>query len=104
MKDEVDYVKEDREDLLARLMGAQSLAQFLLKAYSALQSYGVDFKKLPEWKDQQELEDARRLKPHASQGKIIGYFERLESGLRASIRRAQMKLHIGGKKDTKDDA
>lgn len=93
LKDEVDYVKEDRQDLVARLMGAQAMGHFLLNAYSALKSYGVDFMKLPEWQDQTELEEAAKLKPHAAQWKVLNYMTRLENALRAAIRRRQFKVH-----------
>lgn len=90
-KDEEDYVREDRQDLVARLMQAQAFAQFLLRAYNALRSYGVDSMNLPEWKDQKALEEAARMKPHAAQGRIIAYFQRLENALSAAIRRKQFK-------------
>lgn len=93
LKDEVDLVKEDRLDLVARLMNARVMGTFLLKAYHALRSYGVDFMKLPEWLDQTELEEANRLKPHAAQWKVINYFTKLENALRAAIRRKQFKVH-----------
>ncbi|WP_269929960.1 hypothetical protein [Aminobacter sp. HY435] len=93
LKDEVDFVKEDRQDLVARLMGAQAMGHFLLNAYSALRSYGVDFMKLPEWQDQKELEDAAKLKPHAAQWKVLNYTTRLENALKAAIRRKQFKVH-----------
>lgn len=85
-------MREDRQDLVARMMGAQALAQFLMKAYTALRSYGVDYMVLPEWSDQTELDEAQRLKPHAAQGRIIAYFQRLENALSAAIRRKQFKL------------
>lgn len=91
-KDEEDYKKEDPQDTAARLMGSQMLAQFLLKAYSMLRSYGVDFMKLPEWKDQRELDDALKLKPHAAQHKIGLYFQKLNNALTAAVRRASFKV------------
>lgn len=93
LKDEEDYSKADRQDLVARLMHAQIFGQFLLKGYQALRSYGVDFMRLPEWQDQTELEEAAKLKPHAAQSRIVAYFVRLENALRAAIRRKQFKVH-----------
>jgi len=101
LQDEEDYAKADRQDLVARLMHAQAFGQFVLKAYNALRSYGVDFMKLPEWQDQTELEEAARLKPHAAQPKIIDYFVRLDHALRAAIRRKQFKVFT---KDPDDNA
>lgn len=99
MNEEKDYVKEDRQDLVARLMGAQAMAQFLLRAYTAFRSYGVDFMHLPEWKDTTALDEARKLKPHVAQGKIMAYFTRLENALSAAIRRKQFKLSVFDKPD-----
>jgi len=93
VQDEIDYLQQDRQDLIARLMGAQALNQFLLRAYSALRSYGVDFMKLPEWQDQRDIDHARTLKPRAGQELIIAYMAKLENALSAAIRRSQLKLH-----------
>lgn len=93
LSDEVDYAKADRADLLARLMSAMALSQFLLKAYDAFQNYGVDFKSLPEWKDTTLLDKAARLRPVQGQALIVTHMGRLENGLSAAIKRAQFKLH-----------
>jgi NAD(P)H-nitrite reductase large subunit len=92
LKDEQNYVKEDRADLVARVMAAQEMARFLLKGYSMLRSYGVDFMKLPEWIDQSDLDEARKLKPHRAQEKIIAYFQRLNHALSAAVRRKQFRV------------
>ncbi len=93
-KDEIDYVKEDRQDLVARLMGAQALGNFLLRAYDALKNYGVDFKSLPEWERCIAIwDEAAKLKPHAAQWSIVNSILTLENGLKAAIRRKQFKLH-----------
>lgn len=99
LNDEVDYVKADRQDLVARLMSAQAMGHFLLYAYDMLRSYGVDFKKLPEWNDQTELEEAAKLKPHAGLPRNIGWIQRLENALRAAVRRKQFKLYDRTKED-----
>ncbi len=93
LEDELDYRVEDRQDLIARLMQAQALNVFLLKAYAAAANWGVNFKGLKEWQDQSELDDVHKLKPHQAQQKIINYMSRLDSALDAAIRRAQFKLH-----------
>jgi hypothetical protein len=36
-------MKLEKEDLVARLMGAQMFARFILRGYSAKVSYDVDF-------------------------------------------------------------
>lgn len=92
MQDETNYNKADRQDLVARLMHAQAFGHFLLSAYNALRSYGVDFMKLKEWQDQSDLDKAARLVPHAAQPIIVGYFVRLENALKAAIRRKQFRL------------
>lgn len=93
LKDEKDYVSEDRQDLVARLMGAQALGNFLLRAFDALLNYGVNFKKLTEWTEAQaEWDEAAKLKPHRAQERIIHSILKLESGLRAAVRRKQFSL------------
>ena len=92
LKDELNYVKEDRADLVARLMAAQEMGRFLLRGYQMLKSYGVDFMSLPEWTDQADLDEARKLKPHRAQEKIIGYFQRLNHALSAAVRRKQFRV------------
>lgn len=94
LKDEVDYVKEDREDLVARLTSAQAFGNFLLKAYDALLHYGINYKLLPEWVNgNATLDDARKLKPHAAQWTIINWIVTMENALKAAIRRKQFVLH-----------
>jgi hypothetical protein len=96
LPDETDYAKQDRQDLVARLMSAQAAVQFLLRAYHAFRSYGVDFMKLPEW-NMEALRDAHKLKPHQAQPRVIAFWTRLENALSAAIRRKQFKLHnLGG--------
>ena len=96
MNDELDYVTQERQDLVSRLMGAQALSQFLLRAFDAMVAYGVNFKDLPEWKDQSDLDVARSLKATAAQGLIMTYMARLEHGLTAAIRRKQLCLQNKG--------
>lgn len=90
METKQTYMKEAKEDLVVRLLHAQLLGHFLLDAYNALQSYGVNFKDLPEWKDMKSLDEARRLKPERAHAIMTGWFERLGNGLRAAVRRKQM--------------
>lgn len=93
--------KEDREDLHARLLGAQALGHFLLRAYEAYRTHRVDFMALPEWSNKTMLEEAKTLRPHHAQSKIVLWFERLENALTAALRRKSMRLLHGGhsKKD-----
>lgn len=88
---------QDRADLIARITGAQALNQFLLRAYSMMRSYEVDFMELPEWQDQSTLDKALTLKPRAAQELIIAYISRLENALTAAVHRKQFKLHRGGR-------
>ena len=66
----------------------------VLAGYQALRSYGVDFMSLREWKDVDEIDEARKLKPQAAVHKIIAYCTRLENAIKAAIRRKQtIRLH-----------
>lgn len=97
LKQEVDLIQEEKQDLLARLMGAQAMGRFLLRAYHAFKNYSVDFLTLPEWLNNEQLDRARKMRPHAAQHHIIDYFMKLENALTAAIRRKQFSLHKGGK-------
>lgn len=99
MKEEFEYLIEERADLIARIMGAQALNQFLMRAYSVMRSYEVDFMELPEWKDQSTIDKALKLKPRAAQELIIAYISRLENALSAAVRRKQFRLHHNKHKD-----
>lgn len=90
--DAIDHTKLEKEDLVARLMGAQMLARFILRGYSAKVSYDVDFMKLPEWQNMQDLEETYKLRPYAAQWKIAAWIGRLDRALDAAIRRRQMQL------------
>lgn len=79
-------------------MTSQMFGQVLLKGYSALRSYGVDFMKLPEWSDNAVLDEARKLKPHKGAEKIINYLIRLENAISAAIRRTQIKAIVDNTK------
>lgn len=88
----LDHMKLEKEDLVARLMGAQMLARFILRGYSAKVSYDVDFQKLPEWQDMAGLEETYKLRPYAAQWKIAAWIGRLDRALDAAIRRRQFQL------------
>ena len=90
--DEVDYVKASREDLVARLMNAQALSSFQFRAYDALQSHGVNYKDLAEWKDMEPLTMASKLRPHQGGPLVIQWLERLEHALTAAVRRKRFTL------------
>jgi hypothetical protein len=92
LDDEIDYNTADRRDLIARLMGAQMMARFVLRGYTAQVSYGVNFMDLPEWKDMEQLDEAYKLRPHSAQLKVVAWMERLDHALTAAIRRKQMQL------------
>lgn len=94
MKDEGDLLKESAADLRARIMTSQMFAQVLLKGYSALRSYGVDFMSLREWKENAILDEARKLKPVPGAELIIAYLCRLENAISAAIRRKQLKTIV----------
>lgn len=97
LDDEIDYNTADRADLVARLMGAQMMARFVLRGYTAQVAYGVNFMDLPEWKDMQQLDEAYKLRPYAAQWRVVAWMERLDNALSAAIRRKQMHLASGGK-------
>lgn len=85
---EVNYASAPKEDLIARLMTAQMYGQFLLKAYTALLSYGVNYKTLRVFGEMADLaEKASKLKPIPAQELFINYFTRLENDLAAAVRR-----------------
>lgn len=94
MQDELDYANADRQDLVARLMSAQALGQFLVKGYNAFRNYGVDFMSLREWKDTRLLEEAAKRKAHQAQELIVRYFGLLNSALDAAIARTKVRVAV----------
>lgn len=69
----------------------QMYAQFLHKAFNAIVSYGVNYKKLRVYAEMGEVADqARKLKPVAGQELLINFFSRLENDLSAAVRRSQL--------------
>lgn len=97
LKDNTDWEKESNEDIRARVGTYMYFSQVILKAYSALKNYGVDFEALPEWKDDATLDEARKLKPVPAQQVVVAWLSRLESGIDAAIRRKQFRGLNGGK-------
>lgn len=101
LHNELDYEKANREDIVARLMAAQSFAQLLLKAFDALVTFGVNFKTLPEWSDMTTLERAAKMRPVTGTPLIIGWFSKLDSALDAAVRRKQFRLMSSNPRDPK---
>jgi hypothetical protein len=93
LKDEEDYLKENAGELRSRLMSYQFFAQVLLKGYAALLNYGVNFMDLPEWKDDEALNEARKLKPEKGSEKIVSWLTRLENAIAAAVRRKQFRVN-----------
>lgn len=82
------------EDLRARLTTAEMTVGVLFHAYDALRSYGVDFKTLREWKENEVLDEARKLKPQAMSEKVVAYLQRLRNAITAAVnRKVNIKLH-----------
>jgi hypothetical protein len=94
LNDEIDYANADRADLVARLMGAQMMARFVLRGYNAKKNYDVDFMALPEWLDMAALDEAYKLRPYAAQWKVVAWMERLDNALSAAIQRKKMSLVV----------
>lgn len=99
LKDQQDYEKEDRRNLVLRLLRAQVWADFMGRAYDALLSFGVNFKNLPEYQDTDMLDHADELQPEQGQAVIVEWITRLKHSLEAMVRRKQLVLHKGGNYD-----
>lgn len=73
-------------------MTFQMYGQFLHKAYTALLSYGVNYKTLRVYAEMHEVASkAAKLKPTAGQELLINFFTRLENDLDAAVRRKSIK-------------
>lgn len=94
LNDEIDYATADRADLVARLMGAQMMARFVLRGYNAKKNYDVDFMALREWQDMETLDEAYKLRPYAAQWAVVSWLERLDNALTAAIQRKKMSLVV----------
>lgn len=73
--------------LACRMLMAQAFAQMLIKAYDALLHHSINFRNLPEYKDQTLLLAAEKLVLLEGRNKYLLWIERVEHGIDAAIRR-----------------
>ena len=74
-----------------RLTMAQAFVRMLETAFDALLHHGVNYRNLPEYKDETLLDEARTLPLSAGQASYHKWMERVESAIRAAIRRKGFK-------------
>lgn len=79
-------VRENR--LMAiRLHLAQAFVGMWRVAYDALLTHGVNFRTIPEYAAQEQLDVAVAKEIDEGYVAILGYIERVESGIKAAVRR-----------------
>lgn len=85
-------VKENRI-LNVRIRLAQYFQTMLVTAFDALLHHGVNYRDLPEYQDSDLLDKALGNGVDVAQGEsaIVKWIERVNSGIRAAIRRKQFR-------------
>ncbi len=97
---EPDYLNETEAELRSRITQYLVYARVQSLGYTALRSYGVDYQSLPEWKDDADLDIARKLKPIKGSELVVAWLMRLEHAIKAAIKRKQLVGLNGGKAPT----
>ena len=70
-----------------RLTMAQAFGQLMVKAFDALLHHGVNYRNLPEYKDEALLDEAKTLPLQRGFASYMRWMERVENGLAAAVRR-----------------
>ena len=79
------------EELEARLTVAQALINLLLRAYDALLYHKVNYRDLPEYKDDVALDRARKMGMSKAKITMLNWLARADRGIQAAVRRKQFK-------------
>lgn len=66
---------------------AQAYVQMQEKAFDALLYHGVNYRLIPEYRDQTLIDEARTLAVLQGRQKVLLWLERVENGIAAAIRR-----------------
>lgn len=86
-----DSAEGSPEAIRARLLAARGYGQMMDQAYDALLHHNVNYRNLPEFKDQRLVEEAAKLPPPRSADRYLLWMERLTNAIRAAVRRAGFK-------------
>ena len=89
---EVASLREQVEEQGIRLTLAQAWQGLMLKAYDALLNYGVNYRSLPEYEQDQTLDESMDLPISKARNNIIGWLGRLENAISAAVRRKTFRL------------
>ncbi len=84
--------EEENAILQARMRMAQAYTQMLQEALDAQRCNGVNYRELPEFKDQSLLQAGAKLPPHRAEPMYMEWIDRVNHGIRARIRRGGLKL------------
>lgn len=87
----MDTQKTESEALI-RLSLAQALVQMWIKAFDALLVHGVNVRKLPEFNNTADLDEANKLPISKGRALLVRWIGRVESGIDAAIRRKNFKV------------
>jgi hypothetical protein len=90
-KKKIEDLQNKNRILQVRLVLAQGFVGLLQKAYDALLHYGVNFRDLPEYKDDKVLEDASKMEVTEGRNIIVTWMGKVESAISAAVRRKQFR-------------
>lgn len=85
-------LQKKNDTLVTRLTLASAFHTMWVKAFDALLYHGVNVRKLPEYNDHAVLDRALEVGiEHGGDSRVMEYIKRVESGIRAAIRRKGIK-------------
>lgn len=84
---------EENRKLAFHLTAAQAFVNLWKAGFDALVTHGINFKLLPEYLDDHLLDEAIKpgIEPTHARSKVMTYVGRVESAIRAAVRRKQFR-------------
>ncbi|MEW6121278.1 MAG: hypothetical protein AB1698_01595 [Pseudomonadota bacterium] len=82
---------DETQTLSVRLSLALAFARMMEKAFDALLYHGVNYRSLPEYQNMTALDEANALPLKEGRRVVMGWLQRMESGIAAAIRRKSFR-------------
>lgn len=90
---EVKELRKAVNEQGVRLTLAQAWINLYQFAYDALLHYGVNYRSLKEFGDDEAVSEAMEMGVTGGRNKIIEYLGKLHNAIRAAVNRKQFKVH-----------
>lgn len=87
LKEDLEQVKKSLNILEVRVTLAQLWVGLYTKAYDALLHYGVNFRELPEYKDDTTIDEVQDLPITQARNRLTGWIGKVHNGIEAAIKR-----------------